>query len=995
MTNINPNNDVGKINNNIKKGNKVNKKKEVVAQQKQVEASALNALSSYGKANVHFKGNKECSFEEKKAELEQTLKEEKIPSSEISSILHAVKEETIPLAEKLCVTKDKWGGKLFNNRRVITEILRTVEPATLDFAEKICFSENQLYSGDIPLILKNTSEQNIKLAEKLCIGQNENGSQLLQDKYIIAEILRKTYDKPEEIIKFAENLCIGKDEHGKELFEQKKFIGLILNYTNEKNLPLAEKLCFSKDETGNDLFKNKGIIANILLNAKEDSFDITEEICLNNDFILSNNDDFDFTNIIYNTNKNNYKLYKKLIETGNYSKSDISNILQETKDAYLIIEDDKIYVDKDKQFSYSLEEFADFVLKIIANENFNWDERKHIINAFLQIKPKNLKDKTRALYLYKSLLSGDLIEKELLEKLDLEKKVKDIEKSIKHVITPIKISNEEAQTMFHGFFANNNPTIENILTTTNFEDYGKQGLPLEYSRKEFLKDLTNELKKLSPEEQIKILNKLDISLIEENDEIKGYNGIINLEELSTEGIEGKISNIATKFIKENKINTGDKEVDKTLNSLITGIPEFINIIGKQQHGTQDFSVDIHMLYVLKQAMKNPKYKELSDSNKIALKIATILHDIGKEEGIVDEGHASTSALYVRDILNKEGINLNQELKNRIYELVKNHHWLADYNKGERSAKYTASLFRRTQDLEIAQIMADADLKGVTKDGLFYDRYKDALEEDMQDPIKNTINKINATGQLFFTNRIINPQKIPIVEHKGKEYKVIDFTKLPKNTDLEQYGFEPNTTVDNLRLLVHTTDNLADIDNATHLEDSSNDGLICASYISIEKNSTYCGNLFGVSVDVEQANIANATPNNQSSGYEKTFDKFNEFITTEENRELIPNYIRNKLDLTHEEYAELFAKLQNKKHFSQLDNIKEIQIGTKSFTGKELKDVIQKANDEILSNKKHNELNLYAPRVNAIIAKVNTINEVPSVLLNFAEKNDYPIYLIGE
>ena len=58
MTNINPNNDVGKINNNIKKENKVNKKKEVVAQQKQVEASALNALSSYGKASVTFRGKK-------------------------------------------------------------------------------------------------------------------------------------------------------------------------------------------------------------------------------------------------------------------------------------------------------------------------------------------------------------------------------------------------------------------------------------------------------------------------------------------------------------------------------------------------------------------------------------------------------------------------------------------------------------------------------------------------------------------------------------------------------------------------------------------------------------------------------------------------------------------------------------------------------------------------------------------------------------------------
>ena len=57
MTNINPNDGVNKINANIKKENKVNKNKEVVAQSKQVEASALNALNSYGKASINFKGN--------------------------------------------------------------------------------------------------------------------------------------------------------------------------------------------------------------------------------------------------------------------------------------------------------------------------------------------------------------------------------------------------------------------------------------------------------------------------------------------------------------------------------------------------------------------------------------------------------------------------------------------------------------------------------------------------------------------------------------------------------------------------------------------------------------------------------------------------------------------------------------------------------------------------------------------------------------------------
>lgn len=57
MTNINPNDDVLRANQNIRKGSKKNMEKEVVVLPKQVEASSLNALSSYGKAKVSFKGH--------------------------------------------------------------------------------------------------------------------------------------------------------------------------------------------------------------------------------------------------------------------------------------------------------------------------------------------------------------------------------------------------------------------------------------------------------------------------------------------------------------------------------------------------------------------------------------------------------------------------------------------------------------------------------------------------------------------------------------------------------------------------------------------------------------------------------------------------------------------------------------------------------------------------------------------------------------------------
>ena len=45
--------------------------------------------------------------------------------------------------------------------------------------------------------------------------------------------------------------------------------------------------------------------------------------------------------------------------------------------------------------------------------------------------------------------------------------------------------------------------------------------------------------------------------------------------------------------------------------------------------------------------------------------------------------------------------------------------------------------------------------------------------------------------------------------------------------------------------------------------------------------------------------------------------------------------------------------------------------------------------------RHNEVNLYTPKANAVIAKVNSIKEVPQELLDFAKKHDLPVLLLGE
>lgn len=44
---------------------------------------------------------------------------------------------------------------------------------------------------------------------------------------------------------------------------------------------------------------------------------------------------------------------------------------------------------------------------------------------------------------------------------------------------------------------------------------------------------------------------------------------------------------------------------------------------------------------------------------------------------------------------------------------------------------------------------------------------------------------------------------------------------------------------------------------------------------------------------------------------------------------------------------------------------------------------------------HNEANLYIPKINAVIAKVSSIEEIPQELLDYAHSHNLPIYLLGE
>jgi len=675
--------------------------------------------------------------------------------------------------------------------------------------------------------------------------------------------------------------------------------------------------------------------------------------------------------------------FEKYIEDGSIVAIINSKVFEENKDILFQINDSKMMI----------------------------DTKNELVNIILGVSKKdyskmNLKQKIKQNSILQEAQLSGIFKKEETGFLNIDKEMAKLQNSIQKIISTTNVSKESYEKMMKDFFANNNPELDNLLSTTDFTIYSKSGLPLKYSRVNFMDNLNSLLQNLDNDLQTKIFEKLEITPIKNNEKITGYDGVINLNKLSNEGTEGEVLKLANKFIKNNSVITGDKQLDNALNSLIQGMPEFINIIGKKQHETHDFSLDIHILSVLKDSIANPQYKNLRNEDKFCLKLAVVLHDIAKIENLKDDKHPEVSALYARDIMNKPCVKIADNIKDRVYELIKNHHWLALYNNKIKSAEEIAVMFRRKGDLKIAQIMAEADLKNIKADGSYYSKYSDALNNVSQAPIEDALKKINSSGQIFLVNKIVDSSKLPKTEYNGQVYKIIDFTKLPKDFDLSKYGFESGTTVDNFRLFFHTIKERElknKLEAIVHLSDASNQGYLCASYVSIDNHPTFLDNKFGVSIYSENINIANAINYNQSSGTGKNFYDFTKIVSDKDinhsYRNLISNSIKKSLKLSDSEYSELYSKIQNYKFISQLDNTDTITVRNKKFSGEEIKKAIIFADDLMLLHLKnavsiYNEANLYNPKTNAVVAKVNSIEEIPQILFDYAQKYNLPIYIIG-
>ena len=598
-----------------------------------------------------------------------------------------------------------------------------------------------------------------------------------------------------------------------------------------------------------------------------------------------------------------------------------------------------------------------------------------------------------------------------------------ISKTLSGVKPNVKISSAQQREFLVKTLSNNNAKANKVFKEFDFAKYGTDGLPLKYSRKDFMNNVEDILNDLPTQDRVEILSHYGI----END---NFDGLLNnrpFEDLSGYSPEfinaaKKVQSEIDKFTTKNEVNIPDKEVKEILDGLIKGLPEFTSIVGKQQHRTHAYSVDIHMLKVLQDAMNNPAYSKLSDKSKTVLKFAAILHDVGKAAGVVDSNHFRTSANYMSSILDK--FNLPTEMKHQIIDAVDNHHWFGDFNTDKLSAQDVAAKCRRSGDLDVYKILAKADLANVsstfhyrvtgTSNKAEYDAFIDKKMSEVDVEIK----KMNSNAPVVFDSKILNGgKKFPTkkVVKNGVEYnvRVLNLADLPEGMPLEKYGFVPGTTKENATFGVHFSDSLKESYDVI-MSDSRRlaQGHPIFSYMLLKWGHAGRISQEGLIFNVDNSNTVIASSVNSVSGFKKNLRDhsspfFNDGSMVANERAKISNLIREHLSenagvkLSRDEYAELFDKyLKSKKHISQIKE--DVKIGDKVIKANDLKTAIEKAQETLFTYNKsnevdgsfdgNNEMTTVDPVPVGLYSTKFRIEDCSPELLKMAEEEGLPIIL---
>ena len=798
----------------------------------------------------------------------------------------------------------------------------------------------------------------------------------------------------------------------------------------------------------NPKFKKLKLTPDVLCRVNKENIEVINNL-IDKKYYNQYKTQFDYmtVTILSSTNKNSLPFISKMIDDGVLTPEtspDIWKMMAVTKDNKAIVKyANELYESEKDLFHSHMGYSVDSKVKDLYESQFSLISDKNIDFAIdlLHSKHGKLNDSTMDDYINLLKLSDqrgysrlNIEERNTLlatiQKMsDADKalfkkhgfSIESISKTLSDTKLNIEVPKAQQQRFLTQVLSNNNPKADKVFKEFDFTQFGKDGLPLKYSRQDFIDNVDDILMDLPATDRMEILSHYGI----ENGKFDGLLNNKPFEDLS--GYSPEFQNAAKKvqaeidkFTTKNEVDIPDKEVKEILDGLIKGLPEFTSIVGKQQHRTHAYSVDVHMLKVLQDAMNDPAYNKLSDKSKTVLKFSAILHDIGKATGVVDPNHFRTSANYLSSILGK--FNLPTEMKHQIIDTVDNHHWFSAFNTGKISAEDVAAKCRRAGDLDVYKILAKSDLANVsstfhyriteTSNRAEYDAKVDAKMAE----VDVTMKKLNSTAPVVFDSKIIGKGRnfpIKTVVKNGVEYKVkvLNLSELPDGMPLEKYGFVSGTTKENATFGVHFSNSPResyDVITSDARRLAQNHPIF--SYMLLKWGHAGRSQQDGLIFDVDNANTVIATPNNSVSGFKKNLQSGSSKLFDDYYRDrkgistlIIQNIKENTgITLTRNEYAALCEQyLKSKKHLSQLKA--DMDFGeNRVIKAEDLKTAITKAQQYLFKNNKsdeidgsyadNNELTTVDPVPTGLYSTKQRIEDCSPEFLKLAEEKGLPIIL---
>ncbi len=556
--------------------------------------------------------------------------------------------------------------------------------------------------------------------------------------------------------------------------------------------------------------------------------------------------------------------------------------------------------------------------------------------------------------------------------------------------------------------------LDGISNSIQNVDLNNAHFELAFPRKDFIEKVSEQIKDLDKKEKNQVMDYFGFEI--SDGKLKGYPINVNnnqkLSEIPSSKVKEVIENIrpiVEEFSSnENtiKVTNGTEEFNKDINKILNGLPELRTTIKKAQHGTHAFTLDIHTFKVLQQVCSNPKFQYLSEEDKKTLEIASLLHDITKQEGVINYMHPVESSFDAYYIIQKLNLPKDQQLK--IYELIKTHNWLQQLNNAEKDmveniAQDIAFDTRHTNTFELAKILCEADMKSVKKDDSFFNYYAETLQR-MGEKVDGYIKMLHNTQIVLPQTKIPKASEVKFAETKTKDgitNKVLYFDEF--DDDLSKYGFAPGTTKSNWTALVHALEYPEQMSKFDTLNTIDTEALLSASFINPNEYKVFRKQ--GVLLDVDYSDIHAGYESDFGSGNEKSIELLKEDylfygLRKEDKtagnwrsdrskyREYIPKKIQEELNITPKEYYKRTKALQN------CHSVTDIEKVDKEFADGLLNVFKNMHSRKRKGGRQYNEILVSKPETQGTFGYDEKYEDLPLFLRKYAQDNDLVILMFG-